>query len=617
MKKIKRKIKKVLNNLDVRTKLLISFFLTVFIPVIVLGINFINRTVEITMEYTVRDFLVDVNRIEKNIMDILETAKTLSDRFYVDERLEKILITNFTSLFDLTEVLNDYTDFDYYIQIHKEIASIRVYTTNPTIRENWRFMNVTKKVDESSWYKQARENRGKLCWSLYSKNDEENTMLRLSRPMPIYEGMPFSILTVDINTGVFTSMLNEEAGLIIFFLNKPEMDTIELITFGGKTDIEQDIKKEEIFFESNNIIDENKNSITINGKSFFKVTRQMNDSDYLIPFSFTTLIPMEELNKNKQNMFIAGFIFTLICLIASSVLIYIFSHFLLSKRIRFLSTEMHKIASGNLDISLELEGKDEIGYLSQDIMKMITSLKELMKKVYKAELQQKQFEVKQKDMEFKLLSSQINPHFFFNALETIRAKARSNRIDELEEIVKALGRIMRKSLEIQQHPVSIKSEIEFTLHYLEIQKYRFEEKLEYEINISEHIKKLKVIPQLLQPLVENAIIHGIERKIGGGKITITSQIDNSSIILTVKDNGIGIKKEKLKKIQQALLSEVLSEERLWEEPHQGPHGIGLLNVHHRIQLYYGKTYGICIMSEINFGTKVDLILPYPGGDENA
>lgn len=561
------------------------------------------------MEFTVRDFLVDVNRIEKNITDILETAKTLSDRFYVDERLENILITKFTSLFELTKVLNDYTDFDYYIQIHKEIASIRVYTTNPTIRENWRFMNITNKVKESLWYSQIRENRGKLCWILFSESDAENPVLRLSRTMPVFEGMPFSILTVDINIDVFTSLLDEEAGLIMFFLHIPGKDNMNLITFGGKTEIKQDISKEEILQKLKSIVDENKNIITINGKSFFKVTRQMKEVDYLIPFSFTALIPMEELNKNKQNMYITGFIFTLICLVVSSVLIYLFSHFLLSKRIRLLSKEMHKIASGNLDISLELEGKDEIGYLSQDIMKMINSIKELMEKVYKADLQKKQFEVKQKDMEFKLLSSQINPHFFFNALETIRAKARSNRIDELEEIVKSLGRIMRKSLEIQQNPVSIKSEIEFTLHYLEIQKYRFEEKLEYEIRISENIKNIKIIPHLLQPVVENAIIHGIEQKIGGGKIFITSHLLKSSIILTVEDNGNGIEKEKLNNIQQALLSEVLTDD--------GSHGIGLINVHHRIQLYYGKQYGIHIDSKVNTGTKVDIVLPYPGGDTNA
>jgi two-component system, sensor histidine kinase YesM len=614
MKKKKCGFSKLLNNFNVRTKLLLSFFCAVFIPVIILGIIFINRTVELTREYTVRDFLVDVNRIEKNITDILEIAKTLSDRFYVDERLENILLKNFTSLFELTQVLNSYTDFDYYIQIYKEIHAVRVYTTNPAIKENWRFMTVTDQIMDTSWYQQVVENKGKLSWTIVTGEDQETILLRLSRPMPVYEGMPFSILTVDIDTSVFSSLFNEEAGLIMFLLNVPGLDTRDLITFGGKAEIKPGMTREEIVLTSKNIADEKKSIISINSKSFFKITRFLGQSDYLLPFSFTALIPMDELNANKQSMFLTGFIFTLICLVVSIILIYIFSHFLLSKRIRFLSTEMHKIASGNLDISLELEGKDEIGYLSRDIMKMINSLKELMKKVYKAELQQKQFEVKQKDMAFKLLSSQINPHFFFNALETIRAKARSNRIGELEEIVKALGRIMRKSLEIQQNPVSINSEIDFTLHYLEIQKYRYEEKLEYEIAVNENIKNIYVIPHLLQPVVENAIIHGIEQKIGGGKITITSKREDSSIILTVKDNGIGIEKEKLKKIQQALLSDALPEKISTTELQYGAHGIGLLNVHHRIQLYYGQPYGIRIQSAINKGTKVDIILPWTGGD---
>ncbi|MBN2444176.1 MAG: sensor histidine kinase [Spirochaetales bacterium] len=615
MKKLIEKFNKLLNNLNIRVKLLISFFLAVFIPVIILGVIFINRTVDITRDFTVRNFLVDVERIEKKIIDTLKTAKTLSDRFYVDERLKSILINNFTSLFELTEVLNKYTDFDYYLQLYKEIVSIRVYTTNVTIKENWRFMNVTPQVEETFWYQQAKGNQGKPVWSLVPDKVMGKTLLRLARSMPFFEGMPFSILTVDIDTDIFSSLLNEEAVFILLFLNTPGNEEKSFVSSGGKMDIRKDIEQEKLLLSSGSFFNEKMNTVTINAKSFYKVIQFIEGITFLTPFSFIALFPMEQLNTNKRNMLSAGFVLVLICLIVSSVLIYIFSQYFISKRIRLLGTEMHKIASGNLDVSIELEGKDEIGYLSRDIMKMIHSLKELMKKVYEADLQKKQFEVKQKDMEFKLLASQINPHFFFNALETIRAKARSNRIGELEEIVKSLGRIMRKSLEIQQNPVSVESEIEFTLHYLEIQKYRFEEKLEYEIKISETIKEFKIIPHLFQPLVENAIIHGIEQKIGGGKIIISSSVTSSSILFIIEDNGMGIKEEKLAKIKRALSFKGEMEESFKSTypDSNGPHGIGLINVHHRIRLYYGIPYGLTIESMENAGTKVEIILPNAGG----
>jgi two-component system sensor histidine kinase YesM len=250
---------------------------------------------------------------------------------------------------------------------------------------------------------------------------------------------------------------------------------------------------------------------------------------------------------------------------------------------------------------------------------MISSLKELMKKVYAADLQKKQFEVKQKDMEFKLLASRINPHFFFNALETIRAKARTNQISELEEIVKSLGRIMRKSLENKKEQVSVQSEVEFTLHYLEIQKYRFEEKLEYSITMNDIIKEMNIIPHLFQPIVENAIVHGIEQKIGGGTILLSGSRVRDTLIFTIEDNGLGIRKDKLDLIKNALADS----DGTWERAERksiygkGPHGTGLLNVHQRIRLYYGRPYGIRVASKEGEGTIVSLQLPAPGSRSNV
>jgi methyl-accepting chemotaxis protein len=130
--------------------------------------------------------------------------------------------------------------------------------------------------------------------------------------------------------------------------------------------MESNILEEETFLQE---LDDGHNEIEVQGKSFFKIMQPIEGVYFLSPFSFAALFPMDQLNANKQNMFSAGLILVFICLILSSVLIYIFSHYLISKRIRFLGTEMHKIALGDLDVSLTLEGKDEIGYLSQDLMK--------------------------------------------------------------------------------------------------------------------------------------------------------------------------------------------------------------------------------------------------------
>jgi two-component system sensor histidine kinase YesM len=183
-------------------------------------------------------------------------------------------------------------------------------------------------------------------------------------------------------------------------------------------------------------------------------------------------------------------------------------------------------------------------------------------------------------------------------------KAHLNGDEEIAEVTKLLGKLMRKNLEIGNEIVTIESEIELVKSYLDIQIFRYGDRINYEINYeSEDIKAYKILPLIIQPIVENSIVHGLESKQGGGNVKINLAWKHSNLVITVEDNGGGISAEKLDDI-------LVSFDQLEETP--GKH-VGLKNVHQRIKLFYGENFGLRIYSGTGVGTRIEMYLPGGGG----
>ena len=287
-------------------------------------------------------------------------------------------------------------------------------------------------------------------------------------------------------------------------------------------------------------------------------------------------------------------------LLIAFVLILIFSN-ALSKRLKILSNDMHKVAMGNFEVSTKVTGEDEIGQLSNDLNVMTDSLRELVEEIYITNAQKDQLAIQQKEIKLEMLASQINPHFLFNTLETIRMKAHCLGQDELADVVKLLGRIMRRNLEIGNEMITVESEIDFVTSYLGIQKFRYGDKISYEILYeSEDIKKVKILPLIIQPLVENAIVHGLELKEGKGNVSVRLFRKNFYLVISVTDDGVGMTDEKLQEVLDSLNDRDLEKVLVCE------------NVHNRLKLFYGETYGLRIFSNKKSGTTIDIIMPGEG-----
>lgn len=222
-------------------------------------------------------------------------------------------------------------------------------------------------------------------------------------------------------------------------------------------------------------------------------------------FYVFTIVPIKAITYKADIINFKNFGIIGVSLVISIILLLLFSS-LFSNRIIRLRREMNKVVEGNFDIEESINGKDEVGELYQDLLAMVASFKQLIYEVYEERLLKEQLRNKQKEIEFKMLANQINPHFLYNVLETIRMRAHSKGDSEIAGVVKMLARIMRRNLEATSKMVTLQSEIDLVKDYLEIQKFRYEERISYEVYIKADIINYLILPLLLQPVVENAFL---------------------------------------------------------------------------------------------------------------
>ena len=233
--------------------------------------------------------------------------------------------------------------------------------------------------------------------------------------------------------------------------------------------------------------------------------------------------------------------------------------------------------------------KDEIGVLYNSFSHMTRRIGLLIKQNYRNKLLQK-------DIELKMLQSQITPHFMFNALSAINNMAILNNIDDISNMVTALSDTLNNRISRDGSYVTLTDELSASDSYIYIQQVRFSNRLEIEKNISENARNIPIPNLTIQPIVENAVKYGLEVTDEKCIIKISAYIDNDDLIVTVSDNGTGIEKDRLEKINTALKTDTLSIDG----------SIGLVNVNKRLKLLYGNDYGITIDSEAGQFTTVTL-----------
>ncbi len=545
-----------------------------------------------TVEKNSREYTYQlIDQVNTNIESYVTHMENISQMVLYNSDVREYLTSPPTIGFDAKEMLEQKISgqFKSIISTRQDIASIMVFGYNGSFISNKRNIRLNENTDPKgqNWYKKAIEAGGKaVVSSSHVQNileDEYRWVVSLSRELTGDDGKnKLGVFLVDLNYSVINNMCNKiklgKRGYIFIIDNEGN------IVYHPKQQlIYSNIKTEMI----DQVLKTRTGSFTVNDASGKKMYT-IKESDYT-GWKIVGVAYVDELVSNKREIqtyyLIGGVAFLAIAIILS---IMISSR--ISRPIKLLEASMKKVEKGNFDIKVDIQSTDEIGELSRAFNIMISKIKELMDQNVKEQ------ELKRKS-ELKALQAQINPHFLYNTLDSIVWMAESKNSEEVVLMASSLAKLFRLSISKGEEIISINSEIEHIKSYLTIQKMRYRDKLDFEIDVEENILQYKVLKIILQPLVENAIYHGIKNKSEVGTVRIKGRRTGDKVLLQVIDNGTGMTPEEIEGIF------------VKKERSSRGSGVGVRNVNERIKLYFGSEYGLSFESELDVGTTANILLP--------
>ncbi len=514
-----------------------------------------------------------------------------------DARLKQLAVRNYESTYDVVEAYRGYTDIREYLRLYNEISSIRLYTVNTTLLNNWELINPSQAIKESQWYQDAMEYGNLSSWEYIKDERDQNKHLSLVRRVELESSHKVGVLVINVNSSKLNAILNQESFETMIVDDHNHIVAANRPGNSGKT-------LEEISFDTKLLEQEQgKGSFetVVNGEASTIVIEQLKPDSSRSGLRIISVFSIESIVSEPNRVITLALTVIAISVLLAFVLILTFSS-LFSRRILQLSKHFSRVGIGEFNTAIVIDGKDEIGLLARQFNSMVRSINDLMAEVQKSNEQNTRLVEKQSDIRFKMLASQINPHFLFNALESIRMEAIMQGQTEIARIVRLLGQMMRSNLEAGSRKVPLKQEMDIVLCYLEIQKFRYEERLQYEFQLDPELKQLPVPPLIIQPLVENAIVHGLDNNLEGAFVIVNISRREDHADIRITDNGTGIAPERLEQILWLLQQ---------QEDVEGGR-IGLRNVHDRLRLSYGQSYGLTIASRPKEGTTISFSIPLGG-----
>lgn len=582
----------VVANRSIRFKLLLYFVLTVTFSILTLGLWGSALYKESIEEETHSHTIQMMNQVQRNIEIYLEemdnvihylTKEDTVIEFMRRKELQEGSLDGLVALVKQRELL--------YELKRPEIAGILAVNRSNLYASNTMERITRDPLTEEEWYRAAVGNPDQL--HLFSHPIGRNIKMKgqpnlsadqvLSIVRAVKDPVTAEIIGVilidmrlDFIEQNVESVSLGKSGFIFI------MDEMDGVVYSPVNRLVYRIKGEWLTGESGSLIK------PIFGKDYQIFYNSFNGTGWRI----VGTIPLSELLKVVTDLQTATVIVAMFTLLVAFIVSWFFTNSIV-RPVDKLRSLMRKVEEGELYIRFPGKSKDEIGQLGNSFNKMVQEIENLINMVY---LEQRE----KREAELKALQAQIKPHFLYNTLDTIQWMAQDRDAQDIVEMVVALTNLFRIGLSKGNEIIELSKELEHVESYLVIQMARYENKLTYEMDIPAEVRGYQVVKIILQPLVENAIYHGIKLKPGTGKILIRGRIKDNSLTLEVLDDGIGMTEEKLRQVREDLQHVRQSERNS---------GYGLFNVHERILLSYGPSYGISIDSTLGQGTVIVVRLP--------
>ncbi|GAB2572339.1 cache domain-containing sensor histidine kinase [Gracilibacillus alcaliphilus] len=585
-----------INNLPIRYKLITHFLFISILPIFCLAL-FISWTVERVMEEQVSDNTLQlIGKVNESFEFYMNNLQSYTYMIANNENVEEFFDQTDTSKaadirYDIQRFLRTFTT------VSPEVAGIMVVNSDGAFISNELYAPDDVDLTETAWYQAAIEAEGifsvfgrpegrRLTSIVEYTNDDVVTVLK-SVVDPFTE-KTHGVIMIDLKLRVIAEevqditlgkngylMVIDEQGRNIFQPQQPIVSTVPLEWLEEQ--------------QSGSF------SKTINEE---KVQFIYQESPF-INWTTIAVFPAEEtvFGLKEINFYLVVFIF-MIMLFGITVSYYL--SYSISKPLVQLVSFMRKAEDGDFQVRYKGKREDEVGLLGKSFNKMVKKINQLM---HVTEQQERQ----KREAEFRSLQANINPHFLYNTLDTIQWMARKHKANDVAEVVASLAKLFRIGLSKGHDFISLFEEIDHIDSYLKIQQTRYRDKLQYRIQVEDSIKSVPVLKFILQPIVENAIYHGIKERRGAGTIEMEAWQEKGDIKIQIKDDGKGMTEEQVTDMRATLREAVQRTEK--PEETRNKKGYGMLNVQARIQLTHGEGYGMAIDSKENVGTTVTILLP--------
>ena len=547
----------------------------------------------VNMEAYLNSYLEEVDSIAKNVnynyylQDYLETVIKEEDD-YVDSGIGK----NMRSYEMSSQAFSD------TLLSRADISSIMIFGKKKMLlnRSMYTYQKVALDYSKLDWYAKAVAKpqdaiiTGPNRHSFFDTDDE---VISLSREVQSYENGTFrGVILINLNMNKITEICNS-------FQEKQE-NFICMINDKGELVYEQQNGRERFAFDEKENRQELNTALGKTKESCFRLNYR--GEKYLVTrtdmkttgWTLVSMVPYKSVMA--ETMAISG-VMILAVAITLIVTLLLLNRILTGvvKPLKKLEKYMVQVNPDNMDQRMEILTDDEIGHLSMKFNQMMDRIRNLKEQVIEEQEDKRKYELQ-------ALQAQINPHFLYNTLDSIIWMAETND-SNIVAMTEALAKLFRISLNKGNEEISLERELEHVKNYLIIQSMRYADKFTYEISAEPGVERCRTIKLILQPIVENCIYHGIKKKRGTGKITIRAYRREQNLIIEVSDDGCGMPEEICRKI----LSDEIESENI------SGSGIGVKNVNERIQLRFGKKYGLSYSSEEGVGTTVTYVLPYNEG----
>ena len=590
--KWKKKIESLLHR-QVKWQMMLVFVGVAVIPILIIGILSVSTLRSQMKEAQETQLEAEAYRVRALLFDITSSTYSFSEPIVSVQSYRDLLATNEYNA-EVKETYNSLTrSLSSLKQSTAAISSISIYTNNPRVPTNTYILYAGSNFDGLEWYEKLEPGAwDSWIWTTAQVNkfqrDEELTLVRR---IPIGSEHYSAYLVIHISSNHLRNRILTTDSFIMASLE--DFNCI----------FSSDYKAEEWEMPMTENIRENYYSYLgpyeLEGEMV--LTKATTFEAYMTSDRFYVLVSDKEAYHQLDRL--TGLL-VLVLLFAfaglSVVMLGFTSSF--SKRIITLRKAMHQASQGDYDIVDEFRGADELAETFDDLKVMVESVREKEAQYYRSKLEEQRLLNMQREMEFKMLASQINPHFLYNTLEMIRMQAISQKNKTVADSIRLLARSMHYVLEnTGTDDTTLEKALDHVKTYLQIQKLRFGDRVNWNFYLDDDVdlEQYRILPLLIQPVVENAIVHGLEGVAENGHISIILEKEKEQILITIRDNGDGMDEERLSQLRKNINKRKKDDSA----------SIGLYNINQRIKARYGVSYGMQIKSERFKGTSVTLVLP--------